>query len=215
MIENKINIKCPYLDTISRNLIDFDFEKYCSTSMSPINVYACLVCGKYYQGRGKNTYVYLHCLEYSHHIFMNLNDGKVWCLPDGYEVEDCSLDDIRSLLKPTFTAKEIASLDLKPKWSKTIEGIEYMQGLVGLNNMGENDYINVVIQILARTCSFRDLFLNEINFQYFDSLLIKCTGELLKKIWHPKLFKGHVSPHEFMQAIITESNGMFLLKKRG
>ena len=29
--------------------LDFDFEKCCSVSLSPINVYACLVCGKYFQ----------------------------------------------------------------------------------------------------------------------------------------------------------------------
>lgn len=41
---------CPYLDTINRGLLDFDFEKLCSISLSKINVYACLVCGKYFQG---------------------------------------------------------------------------------------------------------------------------------------------------------------------
>lgn len=41
---------CPYLDTINRVLLDFDFEKLCSISLSKINVYACLVCGKYFQG---------------------------------------------------------------------------------------------------------------------------------------------------------------------
>ena len=29
--------------------LDFDFEKCCVVSLSPINVYACLVCGKYFQ----------------------------------------------------------------------------------------------------------------------------------------------------------------------
>jgi hypothetical protein len=29
--------------------LDFDFEKCCSVSLSPINVYVCLVCGKYFQ----------------------------------------------------------------------------------------------------------------------------------------------------------------------
>ena len=29
--------------------LDFDFEKCCSVSLSPVNVYACLVCGKYFQ----------------------------------------------------------------------------------------------------------------------------------------------------------------------
>lgn len=49
---------CPYLDTINRQVLDFDFEKLCSVSLSRINVYACLVCGKYFQGKPKeNTYI--------------------------------------------------------------------------------------------------------------------------------------------------------------
>ena len=39
------------METISRQLLDFDFEKCCSVSLSPVNVYACLVCGKYFQVR--------------------------------------------------------------------------------------------------------------------------------------------------------------------
>ena len=41
--------QCPYLDTIDRGVLDFDFEKLCSISLSRINCYACLVCGKYFQ----------------------------------------------------------------------------------------------------------------------------------------------------------------------
>ena len=40
---------CPYLDTIDRSVLDFDFEKLCSVTLSRINAYACLVCGKYFQ----------------------------------------------------------------------------------------------------------------------------------------------------------------------
>ena len=39
---------CPYLSTIKRHLLDFDFEKLCSVSLSNLNVYACLCCGKYF-----------------------------------------------------------------------------------------------------------------------------------------------------------------------
>jgi U4/U6.U5 tri-snRNP-associated protein 2 len=39
-----------YLDTIDRKRLDFDFEKLCSITLSQLNVYACLVCGKYFQG---------------------------------------------------------------------------------------------------------------------------------------------------------------------
>eukprot|EP00884_Botryococcus_braunii_P014964 jgi/Botrbrau1/23469/Bobra.106_1s0024.1 len=47
--EVRSGAECPYLDTISRQNLDFDFEKCCSVSLSPVNVYACLVCGKYFQ----------------------------------------------------------------------------------------------------------------------------------------------------------------------
>jgi hypothetical protein len=38
--------------TLPQNL-DFDFEKCCSVSLSPINVYVCLVCSKYFQVGGR------------------------------------------------------------------------------------------------------------------------------------------------------------------
>lgn len=47
---------CPYLDTINRRMLDFDFEKSCSISlMSGPHIYGCLVCGKFFHGRGKQT----------------------------------------------------------------------------------------------------------------------------------------------------------------
>lgn len=49
--EDSRSRSCPYLDTINRGVLDFDFEKLCSVSLSKINVYACLVCGKYFQGK--------------------------------------------------------------------------------------------------------------------------------------------------------------------
>ena len=55
------------------------------------------------QGRGQHTYAYTHALETGHHMFMKLADGRVYCLPEGYEVEDRSLDTIRYVLNPTFT----------------------------------------------------------------------------------------------------------------
>ena len=39
-----------WLDTIKRDVLDFDFEKLCCISLQNISIYACLVCGKYFQG---------------------------------------------------------------------------------------------------------------------------------------------------------------------
>jgi len=63
-----------------RAVLDFDFEKCCSVSLAPTNVYACLVCGRYFQGRGPNTQAYTHSLEATHHVFMNLDSAKAGAL---------------------------------------------------------------------------------------------------------------------------------------
>ena len=47
-----------------------------------------------------------------HHMYMKLDDGKVYCLPEGYEVVDRSLDVIRFVLNPTFTPTEVRSFNL-------------------------------------------------------------------------------------------------------
>ena len=57
---SKLVQKCPYLDTVNRQLLDFDSEKLCSVTLTNYNVYCCLVCGKYFQGRGKLTPAYTH-----------------------------------------------------------------------------------------------------------------------------------------------------------
>lgn len=100
-----------YLDTINRAVLDFDFEKLCSVSLSNINVYACLVCGKYYQGRGPKSHAYFHALEVGHHVFVNMETKKVYVLPEGYEVKSKSLDDIKYVVDPTFTKDEVMKLD--------------------------------------------------------------------------------------------------------
>jgi hypothetical protein len=62
---------------VNRAVLDFDFEKVCSVSSSNINVYACLVCGKYFQGRGRKSPAYAHSIHDDHHVFMNLGSTKV------------------------------------------------------------------------------------------------------------------------------------------
>lgn len=41
-----------------RHVLDFDFEKLCSMTLSGDNVYCDLVDGKFFQGRGKDTPAY-------------------------------------------------------------------------------------------------------------------------------------------------------------
>lgn len=156
------------------------------------------------KGRGKSTHAYTHALEDSHHMFMKLDTGQVFCLPDNYEVVDRSLDDIRYVLNPTFSSEEVARLDKDVTWARALDGTEYMPGLVGLNNMKNNDYVNVVLEILGRVTPVRDFFLIPGNYAYCKSELVKRFGELVRKMWNTRNFKGQVSPHEFMQVSFTK-----------
>ena len=87
---------------------------------------------------------------------------------------------------------QIDNLDREKVWARSLEGQEYMPGLVGLNNMKNNDYVNVAVQILARVVPIRNYFLDASNYSSSKSILVKRFGELLRKIWNPRNFKGQV-----------------------
>jgi hypothetical protein len=188
--------ECPYLDTVHRSSLDFDFEKCCSVTLSPLHCYACLVCGKYFQGRGPATVAYTHALEAGHHVFMNLADGRVYCLPDGYEVLDRSLDDIRHVLNPRVSRGALAALDASRAWSRALDGAEYLPGVIGLNNLKATDYVSVVVQALMRVKPLRDaLLLRDApspGAPPRDSLVVQRFGELTRKVWNARNFKGQV-----------------------
>lgn len=194
----------------------------CSVSLTRINVYACLVCGKYFQGRGNNTHAYTHSVSESHHVYLNLTTLKFYCLPDNYEIIDSSLDDIKFVLNPVFSPESIAALDVNVKLSRAIDGSMYMPGIVGLNNIKANDYCNVILQALSHVSPLRNYFLREDNYSKVtrppgDSsfYLVTRFGELLRKLWNPRNFKTHVSPHEMLQAVVLWSRKKFQFTEQG
>lgn len=83
---------------IARSKLDFDFERLCSKSLSNINVYACLVCGKYFQGRGRGSWAYRHAVGDNHRVWLNLSTEKVRViLPFGGSADDPVLRFTRGL----------------------------------------------------------------------------------------------------------------------
>ncbi|CAE1313444.1 USP39 [Acanthosepion pharaonis] len=213
---------CPYLDTINRSVLDFDFEKLCSVSLSHINVYACLVCGKYFQGRGTKSHAYTHSVQDGHRVYLNLQTQKFYCLPDNYEIIDSSLEDIIYVLNPTFDNEHISKLDANPKLSRAYDGTTYLPGIVGLNNIKANDYCNVILQALSHVPPLRNYFLQEENYKTIRRppgdqmfLLVQRFGELLRKLWNPRNFKAHVSPHEMLQAVVLCSKKKFQITEQG
>lgn len=118
-----------YLDTINRSVLDFDFEKLCSVTLSNINVYACLVCGKYFQGRGPKSQAYFHALEVGHHVYVNMQTKKVYVLPEGYEVKSKSLEDIKFVVDPRLSKDEVVRLDREGKDASDLSGKKYRPGM--------------------------------------------------------------------------------------
>jgi U4/U6.U5 tri-snRNP-associated protein 2 len=201
-----------YLDTIKRSVLDFDFEKLCSVTLSNINVYACLVCGKYFQGRGTKSQAYFHALNEGHHVFINMHSKNVYVLPEGYEVNSKSLDDIKFVVDPQLTKDVVMKLDRAPQISWDLGGKKYVPGFVGMNNIKANDYLNAVIQLLSHVTPLRNFFmLEDLSSR---PQLVQRFGILVRKIWNPRAFKAHVSPHELLQEIALRSGKKFNLTEQ-
>ncbi|KNC79257.1 hypothetical protein SARC_08342 [Sphaeroforma arctica JP610] len=178
------------------------------------NVYACLVCGKYYQGRGSNTHAHTHSVTQNHHVFINLGTKKFYCLPDCYEIIDSSLQDILDLLDPLYTPQSINALNTITVKARARDGSRYLPGIIGLNNIKKNDYMNVVVQALTQITDLRDFFLSSENTKNLKEPLAVRTGELFRKVWSSHHYRPHVSPHELCQAIVNTSNKRFTITKQ-
>lgn len=225
-------IECPYLDTVNRNNLDFDFEKVCSVTLQTAHIYGCLVCGKYFQGRGVGTQAHMHSFEADHHVFISLDTQKVYCLPDGYEVIDPSLGDIKDFLHPTYTPEMISRLDAMtyegPAGFRSLTrqgairclvgGGEYVPGFVGLNGLSKTGAFSALMQLLAHVPRLRDYFLRPPRELYMCEdakvLFAKRFGELVRKMWSPHNYRAHVTPHEAIHALIDASGGKFQIGTR-
>jgi U4/U6.U5 tri-snRNP-associated protein 2 len=221
-------VSCPYLDTIERSVLDFDLEATCCITLeSGPHIYACLVCGKYFRGRGKQTPAYIHAVNESHYVFCHLLYGTFHSLPDGYEIHDTSLNDIRAALHPTYREHDIEQIDTNSELSRDIFGRLYLPGFVGLNNPNKTDCINAVVQALAHVKPIRDYFLRQPNISPITNItqqqgtiiggvsplqanhITQCFGDLIRKIWSHQRFKGHVDPHKLINAIAAASKNKF------
>ena len=206
---------CPYLDTVRREVLDFDVPHICKTTLSDQNVYACLVCGQFFRGRGDKSPAFIHAVNESHFVYLKLDTRRAYCLPDGYEIQDPSLNDIKHELKPTFHSNELASLRSSHVIKKDVRGEDYLPGFIGLANLKATDPVNVVVQMLARVVPFQHFFLqNNTTLESCRSVLVKQFAELLRKIWNPRSFKRFVGPYQFVDALSTTSRGQFTVGKR-
>ena len=68
----------------------------------------------------------------------------------------------------------------------------------------------------------RNYFLDENNYISIKLppgdimyLLSQRFGELMRKMWNPRNFKAHVSPHEMLQAVVLCSKKKFQITEQG
>lgn len=77
-------------------------------------------------------------------------------------------------------------------------------------------------QALSNVPPLRNYFLEEDNYKSIQRppgdimfLLVQRFGELMRKLWNPRNFKAHVSPHEMLQAVVLCSKKNFQITKQG
>ncbi len=77
-------------------------------------------------------------------------------------------------------------------------------------------------QSLANVPAIRNYFLREENYLKIKVVpgdiminLVKRFGELIRKLWNPRNFKAHVSPHEMLQAVVKCSKKKFQITSQG
>ena len=79
----------------------------------------------------------------------------------------------------------------------------------------------MVLQALISVPQIRSYFLREENYSNIKVApgdimigLIKRFGELVRKLWNPRNFKAHVSPHEMLQAVVKCSKKKFQITEQ-
>lgn len=141
---------------------------------------------------------------------------QVYILPDGYEVTDPSLDDIKYLLFPTFTPSLLAKIDATTTPSFDLSQKPYYPGFVGLNNIKANSYMNAILHALVHVIPLRDYFILDPAASAPEATeLVKRFSMLCRKVWNPKAFKGQVSPHELLQECANASGKRFKITEVG
>lgn len=93
---------------------------------------------------------------------------------------------LQYVLKPTFTKKQIKLLDKDPKTCRAYDTTMYTAGIVGLNNIKENDYCNVLLHVslYKRAISFQVNFVANLLYglqeQDYRQYFYKTDGTILK-----------------------------------
>ncbi|CCF56479.1 hypothetical protein KAFR_0B01800 [Kazachstania africana CBS 2517] len=220
--KRKIESDHEYIDQINVKKLDFDQNKVCSVTLSPINVYCCLQCGKFFQGRGIQSPAFQHSIdESSHKLLINLNTTSIYILPDNKEILKDSTDPlvrkIRFAINPQYTREDIVQL------SQRVSN-HYVCGFIGINNNNsdfvnsriatgksiEIDHINSALLMFSHIFPVRDHLLLLDHKDTKINELSRKISLIVKKIWSPNLIsKYHISTIEVITYLMIHEPHLF------
>ena len=141
---------------------------------------------------------------------MNLATSRAYCLPDGYEIMDRSLDDIKHELRPTFSSPEaIAQVRQSHMLKKDVNGEDYLPGYVGITNLKSTDATSVLVHALARVVPLQHFFLQDSKvLSQCRSPVVHQLAGVLRRLWNPRGFKTFVGPYELVNALAAVEIGL-------
>jgi len=67
-------------------------------------------------------------LDQDHHVFINIASLKVYVLPESYEVQNKTLEDIKYVVNPTYIKADVTKLDKEPLIRRDLGGKKYIPG---------------------------------------------------------------------------------------
>lgn len=201
-----------YLDTVNRNRLDFDLEKVCSVTLATVNIYACLVCGRYFQGRSETSAAYHHSIEADHHVFLKFQprwrtESQVFILPDNVAVKNDTLKDVVNNACPKFSADSLLSPSSP---CSLLNGETYMPGFLCVSNCA--DATGAVALALAHVKPLRNFLLqSDLSdaSRFRDCKLLNRYGLTVRKVWNQTAWRRTVNPVELYQTIRALSKDQF------
>lgn len=205
---------------INLQKVDFDLPLQCSVSHSTCDVYCCLQCGKYFQGRHQQSPAFQHSIasrkdSLAHNLYINLETRKFYWLPRNVQINPKGIDlllQLQCCIRASFTTDKIRGFPIL--CHDIVDKREYTNGFIGINGNNHSslhtDHISVIILQLAHINPIRDYFLLHQDGNGSRSELIDIVSLIIKRIWSPTLLRPHVSSSELIDHLMVKYNSVLL-----
>lgn len=214
----------PLDNELRRNInlqkLDFDLPVQCSVNHSTNDVYGCLQCGKFFQGRDQQSPAFKHSIasrtdNLPHNMFVNLVTRKFYWLPRNVKVDIEGiglLTQLQCCIKPSFSKDMIETFP--QLCHDTIDKEEYINGFIGINGNNHSslktDHISVILLLMAHINPIRDYFLLYQGKYGQTFELFEIVSLIMKKLWSPTILRPHVSSSKLVDHLMIKYDSVLL-----